>query len=312
MAKIITVFGSTGLQGGSVVRHLASLNEYSIKAVTRNASSERAKKLASLPNVTVVVADLTKKETLFAAVEGSEAVFAITNFYDSEVQSNPFSEVQQGCTLADVALDAGVELFIWSGVPSALVRSGGQYKSNNLVENKNTISQYLRYRNVPHANLNVGFYLDNWLATYLNGMVHGALSKTEDGVIELTQPMLKPEARQGMIWVEKDLGRVVAAILANWRQKPELLGSTVWAAFDHHCMSDVTTEIEKQTGLEVKLITPSTTGIPDLDELYGYENKWGVLTDIPLPDPLTVSLGVRFHTLAEWVKEAVVPAVTDM
>ncbi|KAJ3469881.1 hypothetical protein MRS44_003946 [Fusarium solani] len=252
-----------------------------------------------------------EKETLLPAIKGSEAVFAITNFYDSDVQEDLFREVRQGCTLADVALEAGTELLIWSGVPSALVRSGGKYKSNNLVENKNTIAQYLDYRGVPHVKLNVGFYLDNWVATYLNGMIHGALKRDNDGTIILTQPMLKPEAKQGMIWVEKDLGPVVAAVLANWRQKPDLLGQTVWAAFDHVCMADVVAEIKKQTGSEVRLDTPATTGIADLDELYGYENEWGVLTDVPLPDPLTTSLGVKFHGLADWVVEDVVPAMKE-
>lgn len=50
MSKIITVFGATGNQGGSVIAHLlkdATLSkEYKIRAVTRDQSKPAAKALA--------------------------------------------------------------------------------------------------------------------------------------------------------------------------------------------------------------------------------------------------------------------------
>lgn len=51
MAKVLTVFGATGSQGGSVVRTFLEdpkLNsEWTIRAVTRDLSSNKAKVLAS-------------------------------------------------------------------------------------------------------------------------------------------------------------------------------------------------------------------------------------------------------------------------
>jgi uncharacterized protein YbjT (DUF2867 family) len=52
MAKIITVFGSTGRQGGSVVRRLLSdptfQTHYKVRGVTRNRSNPKAKHLEEL------------------------------------------------------------------------------------------------------------------------------------------------------------------------------------------------------------------------------------------------------------------------
>jgi hypothetical protein len=52
MSKLITVFGSTGRQGGSVVRSLLSHPllhaEYKIRAVTRDRSKPKAKELEEL------------------------------------------------------------------------------------------------------------------------------------------------------------------------------------------------------------------------------------------------------------------------
>lgn len=51
MTKLITVFGSTGNQGGSVVRAILAdpvlSKEYKIRGVTRDVSKEAAKKLSA-------------------------------------------------------------------------------------------------------------------------------------------------------------------------------------------------------------------------------------------------------------------------
>ena len=45
MAKVITVFGATGQQGGSVANALLDGGIYRVRAVTRNTGSEAAQKL---------------------------------------------------------------------------------------------------------------------------------------------------------------------------------------------------------------------------------------------------------------------------
>ena len=45
--KTIVIFGATGLQGGSVVRAMKDDKRFVVKAATRNAESESAKKLAA-------------------------------------------------------------------------------------------------------------------------------------------------------------------------------------------------------------------------------------------------------------------------
>ena len=83
MPRLIAVTGATGNQGGSLARQLLKHpEEYRVRAVTRDASSSASKALAYL-GAEVVQADLTRPETLTAAVAGCWGVFGVTNFYDA-------------------------------------------------------------------------------------------------------------------------------------------------------------------------------------------------------------------------------------
>ena len=45
MSQVIAVFGSTGMQGGGVVAALLKSKKFQVRAVTRNAQSDKAKAL---------------------------------------------------------------------------------------------------------------------------------------------------------------------------------------------------------------------------------------------------------------------------
>jgi uncharacterized protein YbjT (DUF2867 family) len=80
--KKILVFGATGAQGGSVVNALLKeKDKYSIRAVTRNPESDKAKALKE-KGVEVVEGDINHKSSIRLAFEGVYGVFAMTNFWD--------------------------------------------------------------------------------------------------------------------------------------------------------------------------------------------------------------------------------------
>ena len=61
--RIVTVIGSTGAQGGGVVRALLNQQDWQVRAVTRNARSEAALCLAEL-GCEIAEADLNSPATL--------------------------------------------------------------------------------------------------------------------------------------------------------------------------------------------------------------------------------------------------------
>lgn len=114
---LITVFGATGKQGGSVVRALKAHGGYRVRAVTRGPA--KATGLAD----EVVSADLTKPETLAAAVEGADGVFLVTNFWAGP----DVDEFAQGKAVVEAAKRAGVKHFVWSTLPNVEKISGGKF-----------------------------------------------------------------------------------------------------------------------------------------------------------------------------------------
>ncbi|KAL1962120.1 hypothetical protein VTN77DRAFT_587 [Rasamsonia byssochlamydoides] len=209
--------------------------------------------------------------------------------------------------MADIAMETGVKLFIWSTVPSALLRTRAKFDSPRLVENKFTVSQYLKYRKVPHVDLYLGFYMDNWIN-------FGQISKTADGsTIEISQPKLHPDVKIGMVWIERDLGRTVSAILDRFHEHPDVvLGRSFYCVSGQYSTNDFKDCIKREIGCDSRVLTPSTSGLRDLDIMYDYYNVWGVYRDVEIPDPTTEGLVRKFSSLSEFVKGAVVPFVKTL
>jgi hypothetical protein len=88
MSKLLTVFGATGQQGGSLINYVLNNAElsrlYHIRGITRNSSKPSALDLKKR-GVEVIRADLDVPSTLDAAVQGSYAVFGVTNCKISEI-----------------------------------------------------------------------------------------------------------------------------------------------------------------------------------------------------------------------------------
>jgi len=110
--KIIAVVGATGAQGGGMVRAILGDkdSQFSVRALTRNANSDKAKKLAAL-GAEVVEADVNDVESLKQAFAGAYGAFCVTFFWE---HFSPEQEGAQARAMAEAARDAGLQHVIWS------------------------------------------------------------------------------------------------------------------------------------------------------------------------------------------------------
>jgi uncharacterized protein YbjT (DUF2867 family) len=128
-ARKILITGATGKQGGAAVKALLGNPpsfDYEILAVTRNVTSNGAKKLAENSKISIVQGDLNDCETLFKNAGGANAVwgvFCVTLPDMSGKDEN--KEAKQGIDLVDAAVANGVKHFVYTSVDR-----GGSSKSD--------------------------------------------------------------------------------------------------------------------------------------------------------------------------------------
>jgi uncharacterized protein YbjT (DUF2867 family) len=127
--KLVTVFGATGAQGSSVLRSLAAnlSNQFALRGTTRDPSSDSAKRISAL-GIEIIKAGGWNKASMVAAFNGSWGAFVNTNSDDAifEDPENTKTEVDLGKLVVDAAIDAGVEILVYSGLNSAKKITNGR------------------------------------------------------------------------------------------------------------------------------------------------------------------------------------------
>ena len=112
LKPLITVFGATGTQGGSVARALLQLAErpFRIRAVTRHPGSAAAQDLAER-GAEIIAADFDDLHSVQRALRGAYGAFCVTSFWEHR---SPERELRQAGRLAEAARRACVGHVIWS------------------------------------------------------------------------------------------------------------------------------------------------------------------------------------------------------
>lgn len=208
MRKIVTVFGSTGAQGNSVVRALLRRGEFGVRAVTRNPSGDKAKALAEL-GCEVVAAAYNEPDSLEAAMKGAHGAWFITSFWDSG-EGTVAAEVQLGKNVAEAASRAGVEHLVYSTLESPAVSVGQHFPT---FDAKVGVEQEILYAGVPFTFVQVAWYFNNLENNHKNP--HSGWypwPRDDNGAYILSIPM-PPAGLHGIH--NGDVGEAFAAIFSD-------------------------------------------------------------------------------------------------
>ncbi|QSZ37491.1 hypothetical protein DSL72_008589 [Monilinia vaccinii-corymbosi] len=233
--KVIVVFGATGAQGGSVVQSILSdpkLKEsWTVRGVTRDVTKPSAKKLEALGAETVA-ADLNDAESLKAALKGAYAVFAVTNFWESQSAD---VEKKQGAAIADAAKEAGVQHFIWSSLLDITELSKGALPKVTHFDSKAHIEEYIRQIGIPATFFLPGFYMSNIPGQML-------LQMPPDNKWKLAFPIPASSPVPLLATVE-DTGKFVKGILLN---REKVLGKRIYGATKYYTLTEILDEFKEQ------------------------------------------------------------------
>ncbi|XP_066294356.1 nmrA-like family domain-containing protein 1 [Branchiostoma lanceolatum] len=291
MAKLITVFGSTGTQGGSVATALLKLlkgQDFKVRAVTRNASSDKAKALQA-KGAEVVVASLDDPSTLGPALQGSHGVFVTTNYWEHMDQER---EIKQGKAIADAAKAAGVLHVVFSGLENVEKIAGFPCLH---FDGKGQIEEYMTSLKLPVTFVRYSAYYENYTSALKP-------QKLEDGTYIVGVPM---EGAAMDIVSAGDMGPAVRTIFKN---RAEWLGRAVGFSGDKLTIQQTADILSKH--LAPKVFKPSDMtadafgqlGFPGADDL-GNMFKFYRLHNPDRSVELTRQLHPAAKTFDTWVAE---------
>ena len=265
--KIIVVFGATGAQGGGLAH--AILNDknsgFSVRAVTRDVTSDKAKELASL-GAEVVAGDVDDMESLKAALAGAYGAYFVTFFW---AHFSPEKEMSEAKNMAMAAKEAGLKHVIWSTLEDVrkyvpleddrIPTLNGKYKVPHF-DGKGESDQYFIDAAVPVTFLVTSFYWEN-LIYFGMGPKRG-----EDGKLSITFP-LGNKKMSGM--AAEDIGKCAYGI---FKEGETLIGKRIGIAGDQLTCTEMAGAMSKAIGEEVTYheVTPDqyrSFGFPGADDL---------------------------------------------
>lgn len=209
--KRILVTGATGAQGGSVANFLLKSGKYSVRALTRDAGSERALNLKDA-GAEIVEGNMDDVQSLIDAMKDCYGVFGVTSFWEHFQK-----EYDHGKNLVDAVSKSNIEHFVFSTLPGVKKISNGKYEAPHL-DLKAELEDYSKSMNLKATYVHAAFYYENFLAFF-------PPQKQADGSFAFGFPQ---ENNLRGISIE-DLGGIVLYVFEH---PEEYIGKTIFAAGD--------------------------------------------------------------------------------
>jgi uncharacterized protein YbjT (DUF2867 family) len=265
--KIIAVLGATGAQGGGLVR--AVLNDpnggFTVRAITRDVNSEKARELAKL-GAEVVAADVDDPESLRRAFQGAYGAFCVTFFW---AHFSPEKELAEARGMALAAKQAGLKHVVWSTLEDTrkwvplgddrMPTLMGKYKVPHF-DAKGEADKSFTEAGVPTTFLHTSFFWDNFIYFGMGP------KRGPDGTLAITLPM--GDAKLPGIAAE-DIGACAYGI---FKQGERFVGKTVGIAGGHLTGKEMAAALGRALGKDVRYnaVSPEayrSFGFPGAEDL---------------------------------------------
>lgn len=265
--KIIAVVGATGAQGGGLARAILSdsNSEYTVRALTRDPESAKAKELAQ-SGAEVVAGDIDDANALSRLLTSAYGAYFVTFFW---AHFSPERELADAKRMAEAAKEAGVKHVIWSTLEDTrqyvplesnqMPTLQGKYKVPHF-DAKGEADKFFRDLGLPTTFARASFYWDNFI--YFGS----GPKKGPDGKQYLTFPL--DDKKMAGIAAE-DIGKCAYGI---FKRGNELIGKTVGFAGEHLSGTEMAAALSKALDQEIIFnnVTPETYrsfGFPGADDL---------------------------------------------
>lgn len=304
--RVIAVFGATGAQGGGLVNAILNdpQSEFSVRAVTRDVNTDKAKALAA-KGADVRTANIDDAESLRQVLEGAYGAFFVTFFWD---HFSPEKEMAEAANMARAAKETGIKHAIWSTLEDTrlyvplednrMPTIHGAYKVPHF-DGKGASNKYFSDHNVPTTYLLTTFYWDNFVYFGMGP------KKGNDGKLSITIPIA--DKKMAGIAAE-DIGKCGYGI---FKKGDKLVNKTVGIAGEFLSGKEMAEALSKALGTEISFnaIPPDVyrgLGFPGADDLGNmfqfyseFESEFMRTRDVEYARELNPSL----KNFDSWLKE---------
>jgi uncharacterized protein YbjT (DUF2867 family) len=295
--KTIVVVGSTGAQGGGLVRAILNdpYQEFNVRAITTNVSSDKAKELVKL-GAEIVEANLDDPESLKRAFNGAYGAYCVTFFWN---HFSPEKEMAHARAMAEAASYAKVKHIIWSTLDDTrkwiplsdnrMPTLKGKYKVPHF-DAKGESNHFFTSLGLPVTLLNTSFYWDNFI--YFGS----GPRKGPDGKLAITLPM-GDKKLPGI--ASADIGKCALGI---FKAGNKYIGKMIGIAGEHLTGAQMAETFSRVLGKEVvyNSVTPDVyrsfgfPGAEDMGNMFqfkrDFEEEYTKSRDIELARKLNPSL----------------------
>lgn len=222
----VLVTGATGNQGGAVADALLDRG-FGVHALTRSPGSDAARALDAR-GATVVEGNLNDAETLSRLVSDVDAVYCVTTFQgDGGVEA----EVTQGTTMAEVAADVGVDLFVFSSVSGPRAETGVPH-----FDSKFEIERRIESLDLPATVIRPAFFMRNF-------------ERMREEILDGTLALPVEPGTPFQLVAPDDIGALAAAAFAD----PErYAGDAIEVASDERTLNEMAAAFTDVTGVHVE------------------------------------------------------------
>ena len=304
--RSIAVIGATGAQGGGLVRAILKDPEsgFSVRALTRNVNSEKAKALAAL-GAELVAADVDDVESLKRAFEGAHGAYCVTFFWE---HFSPEKENAQAAGMAQAAKHAGLQHVIWSTLEDTrhwvpldddrMPTLMEKYKVPHF-DSKGEANHLFTDLGLPVTFLLTSFYWENFIHFGMGPQ------KGPDGKLAITLPM-DDKKLPGM--AAEDIGKCAYAIFKNGG---DYIGNTVGVASEHLTGAEMAAALSKALGQQVSYnaVPPQVyrgfgfPGAEDLGNMFQFKCDFQEVFCGARNPEVAKALNPELKTFDDWLSE---------
>ena len=302
--KLITVFGATGAQGGGLVRAILSdkSSDFKVRAVTRNASSEKANALKK-QGAEVVEANIDDTESIKAALDGAYGAYFVTFFWEHFSAEKEMQEVKN---FIDAAKTSNLKHIIWSTLEDTrnwvpldddrMPTLQGKYKVPHF-DGKGEADNLFKEANLPVTLLRTSFYWDNFIYFGMGPQ------KGEDGNYYIAFPM--DDKKLAGIAAE-DIGKCAYGV---FKENGDIIGKTIGIVGEKLSGSEMAAKLSEALDINViyNNVSPETyrnfgfPGADDLGNMFQFKRDFNDDFNSIRDEELSLKLNSELQDFDKWL-----------